>query len=188
MKIALTQREVCLTNTAGQFTFDALERCWYKFLSQHDLRVIPNCHSVPEWDYDCVIITGGPDSLARHHTENMVYADACNKGKAVIGICHGAFVVNDLEGGRNGTVDGHHGVYHDISMQGSTHSVNSYHSQCIELLAPDFVACAWDQDGHIEAFCHRTRPVHGVVWHPERQLVPVLPREVEKLLFGEKSN
>lgn len=184
MKIYLTQREITLDSAAGFFTFDALERIWHQFLIGHELSVIPNSGSIKNLDADCVIITGGPDSIARHLTENQVYAWACEHDVPVIGICHGAFAINDIEGGVNGVVDNHHGVYHDIVMQHRTYKVNSYHSQCITTLAPALLPLAWDADNHIEAFEHISKPIYGLVWHPERQCQPVLPDALNQLIYG----
>jgi len=186
MKIALTQREIVLDNAAGRFVFDALERIWYKFLVGHDLLVIPNSCLIDHIDADCVIITGGPDSMARHCTENKVYSYAREHDIPVIGICHGGFVINDLEGGDNGHIDNHHGVDHDVVMQGRTYTVNSYHSQCISTLAPDLLPMAWDNDNHVEAFHHKSKPIYGVIWHPERQSTPVLPDAINELLFRKR--
>ena len=68
-----------------------------------------------------------------------------------------------------------------IKMEGGEHLVTCYHSQSIEKLADNFVAVAHDEQGTIEAFKHDTLPIYGIVWHPERMTVPVLPKEVKKL-------
>ena len=51
--------------------FDALERVYYDFLAPHKLIPVPNAVKVPDIDYDCLVITGGPDSVNRNKTENM---------------------------------------------------------------------------------------------------------------------
>lgn len=163
--------------------FDGIERNWAKFLAGHDIVAVPNVVDVDHLEFDCVLLTGGPDSLARHQTENALYALAWQRGLPVIGICHGAFAINDIAGGVNGTCEGHAGTTHTIVMEGQSHTVNSYHSQSIETLGKDFEATARDQQGHIEAFQHQSRPVYGIVWHPERQEQAVLPTTVKKLLF-----
>jgi gamma-glutamyl-gamma-aminobutyrate hydrolase PuuD len=37
-------------------------------------------------------------------------------------------------------------------------------------------------DGNIEGFKHNTKPIWGLVWHPEMMEVPVLPEELNTLL------
>ena len=46
----------------------------------------------------------------------------------------------------------------------------------------DFIAIAYDSEGNPEAFKHKTLPIYGMLWHPERMENPVLPPEVKKLL------
>ena len=181
MKILISQIEY--VRPPRDFVFDALERSYYQFLQGHEILPVPNIITVPDIDYDCLILTGGPDSVARNQTENLLYADAIKKGKPVVGICHGAFAINDICKGINGHVEGHVDANIKINMEGLEHVVKCFHSQSIEKLAEDFVAIAHDEQGTIEAFKHKTRPVYGIVWHPERMDVPVLPTEVKKLLY-----
>jgi len=164
------------------FVFDALERSYYRFLQGHELVPVPNIIKVPDIDYDCLVLTGGPDSVARNKTENLLFYDAFNKGVPIIGICHGAFAINDICGGIHGKVSGHLDKDVVITMEGSDHTVRCYHTQSIEKLPAEFVAIANDKRGNIEAFKHVSRPIYGIIWHPERMDVPVLPAEVKKLL------
>jgi N5-(cytidine 5'-diphosphoramidyl)-L-glutamine hydrolase len=180
MKILISQIEYI--KPPRNFVFDALERAYYTWLDKHQLIVAPNINKVVYNDYDCLILTGGPDSIARNKTENLLYKDALQKGKPIVGICHGAFAINDICGGENGHVDGHVDADITISMQGQKHSVRCYHSQSIDKLAKDFIAIAHDEQGIVEAFEHNTLPIYGIVWHPERMEDPVLPSAVEKLL------
>ena len=180
MKILISQIEYI--KPPRNFVFDALERSYYKFLSAHELIPAPNIVNVAHNDYDCLMLTGGPDSIARNKTENKLYQDALRKGKPIIGICHGAFAINDICKGVNGHVAGHIDADIKIHMEGSQHTVKCYHSQSIETLADNFSAIAHDEQGNIEAFKHNTLPIYGIVWHPERMDEPVLPAEVKKLL------
>lgn len=186
MRIALTQREIVFdnSNSSWTLTLDALEREWYTFLYGHELHPIPNQveFDTSEWNYDCLIITGGPDSLSRHLSENNLYKWAIDKNIPIIGICHGAFVINDLEGGINGRIKNHDGQNHNVTMAGKIYEVNSFHTQYIEKLAPGFRGLAWDDDNQIEAFSHITLPIHAIVWHPERQTCPVLTDSIKQLL------
>jgi putative glutamine amidotransferase len=46
--------------------------------------------------------------------------------------------------------------------------VNSFHHQAVNIVAPDFCACAWAPDGIVEGIeSKRHRYVLGVQWHPE---------------------
>ena len=68
-------------------------------------------------------------------------------------------------------------------MEGQTHNVNSYHKTCIEELGNDLDPIAWNGK-HVEAFKHKTKPIWGLLWHPERMDIPVLPKELEDLIYG----
>lgn len=186
MKIAISQREIILANSVGnRLVFDGLERAWYTFLADHELIVIPNTVNLVYLgglDFDCVLLTGGPDSQARHLTENMLFAVAQERSIPVIGVCHGAFAVNDLSGGVNGRVHGHEDGEHDIVLEGHVQRVNTHHSQSIATLGPNMIPTAVDLDGNIEAFEHETKPIYGIVWHPERMMQPILPTSVSRLL------
>jgi putative glutamine amidotransferase len=185
MKIVISQREILHKNSMGHLMhLDALERSWFTFLKNHTVIPYPNTTNIPDnIDFDCLIISGGPDSIARHHTENALFRLAERINKPVIGVCHGAFAVNDLTAGINGTVDGHEASLHNIIMDGATYLVNSHHHQSIQTLGPDMRVVATDEDGNIEAFQHVSRPIYGIVWHPERMSMPVLPKDVEQLLL-----
>jgi putative glutamine amidotransferase len=179
MKILISQQEHL---SHRHFVFDALERAFYKFLGKHTLIPMPNINIIAYNDYDCLILTGGPDSWARNNTENKLFNHAVQKGVPIVGICHGAFAINDIVGGTNGRIEGHVDKDIEIHMEGENHIVKCFHSQSIETLAEDYEAVAHDLDGNIEAFQHKTLPIYGIVWHPERMEVPVLPSEVKKLL------
>ena len=149
----------------------------------HSLIPMPNINKVAYNDYDCLILTGGPDSIARNNTENILFNHALQKGVPIIGICHGAFAINDIAGGANGQIDGHVDKDIKIELEGRSYSVKCYHSQSVERLADDYEVTATDIDGTIEAFQHVTKPIYGIVWHPERMEEPVLPYAVRKILF-----
>jgi putative glutamine amidotransferase len=47
---------------------------------------------------------------------------------------------------------------------------NSFHEQAVvpDRLGADLCCLATSKDGFVEAFMHRTQPIFGVQWHPER--------------------
>jgi GMP synthase-like glutamine amidotransferase len=182
MNLLLTQQEIQLP--FRPHLFDALERSWYSFFLNHKITVCPN---IPDYfttinQFDALVITGGGDSMARHLNENKLYSLFEQANIPIIGICHGAFAINDIAGGVNGRCKGHHETMHQISMDDQLVEVNSFHSQCIDKLAPNFRPLASDMDGRPESFVHLFKPIWGVVWHPERMQTPILPECLEKLL------
>jgi len=104
----------------------------------------------------------------------------------VLGICRGLQAINVFFGGtlcqdipghaaRNGR-DSRHAVRTAPSPLrascGETCTVNSAHHQAADQLGSGLQAVQWAEDGVVEALCHRTLPVWGVQWHPERLADP----------------
>ena len=83
MKILISQLE--FVRPPRNFVFDALERAYYTLFESHTLIPAPNTVKVPDNDYDCLVLTGGPDSIARNKTENLLFYDAFNKGLPLTG-------------------------------------------------------------------------------------------------------
>ena len=111
------------------------------------------------------------------------YVDA---GKPVLGICKGHQLINVFFGGSlhqdipekalhtsGQGFDLTHPVTAEEnsvlrSLYGPSFVVNSAHHQAIDRLGDGLVATAWWNEAHIEAIEHRSLPVYGVQWHPER--------------------
>ena len=119
----------------------------------------------------------------RKQREQELMRKFIRSGKPVLGICQGMQQLNVALGG-DLYVDfkfdlgvEHDQTYHPIRteegsllhrMFGKEFRVNSFHNVKIKTLAPDLKATAFSPDGVIEAFEHRTLPVYGFQWHPER--------------------
>lgn len=182
MRILISQRDVRIP--PSHFTFDALERSWYALFKKHYLIPVPNLGIIDESiEFDCLVLTGGPDSIERHLTEDLLFARARKLNKPIFGFCHGAFAVNDLTGGVNGYIEGHVQTDHEIIMEDNIYTVNSYHGQSIDKLGPDMKKVAMDLDGYTEAFKHKSEEIYGIVWHPERMKNPVLPKKLVEFLL-----
>ena len=99
----------------------------------------------------------------------------------VIGICRGAQHLAHWLGGDLRKVSGHVGVRHTVSMaSGQTREVNSFHEQAPAACPPDCQVLGTSSDGVIEAFVHPSRPLLGLLWHPEREASPA---EEDQALF-----
>lgn len=103
-------------------------------------------------------------------------------GKPVLGICRGLQTVNVFFGGTlvqdlpgHSAVDGRDRLHPVRSapsalgrLCGEEPQVNSAHHQAADRLGSGVEAVQWAMDGVVEALEHRTLPVWGVQWHPER--------------------
>lgn len=182
MKIGLTQRVLHFNNV----DYDCTEHGWYKMLEGHTLVSIAND---PEQDFsklvdslDMVIVTGGDASPKRLLTEVRLLTECYQKNTAMLGVCHGALFINQMEDGTNFACENHWGTEHMILMEGQQHTVNSFHDNSIVKVAESCDPIALSEEGDVEAFKHKTRPVWGVMWHPERQEQAVLPLAVKAIL------
>lgn len=124
----------------------------------------------------------------RDATELALLGWAAERRKPVIGICRGMQVINVHFGGSlvqdiPALLPGaraHQDSAHPVMLISSrlagalgarTLEVNSFHHQAVTdaTRAPDLEALALSEpDGVIEALWHRTLPILGVQWHPER--------------------
>ena len=111
------------------------------------------------------------------------YLDA---GKPVFGICRGYQLLNIYFGGSMiqhipeasiHTCGQDHYLSHNVTavegsvlhrLYGKEFPVNSAHHQVVNRLGNDLRPTAYWKDTYVEAFEHKTLPVLGVQWHPER--------------------
>ncbi len=107
-------------------------------------------------------------------------------GKPIFGICRGFQLINIVFGGdmhqhienadrhTSGTeVDLVHGAIAKegsllYELYGKDFSVNSHHHQAVNKVAEGFNVTVMSDDGIIEAIEHKSLPIFGVQWHPER--------------------
>lgn len=180
MKIGLSQRVLLHKNRA----YDALEHGWYSYLKAHTLfpianRPKQNFEALAD-DLDAYIITGGDDSTERRVTEIRTALAFMKRQKPIIGICHGAFLLTDILGGKLIDIDGHSNVEHQINYFGEIININSYHTQTIQHPHKLANTLAYDDQGNCEAWIDGK--MAGIVWHPERMANPWIPEEIEQLL------
>ena len=184
MNIGLTQRIFYYNDIA----YDCLEHGWQQLLGGHTLTSIANN---PEQnfaklvkDLDFIIFTGGDASPLRLKTEIRLLTECYKQNKPILGVCHGALLINQLEEGVNVECENHYNIEHDVLMDDEIHTVNSFHQNKILQLADGFDVVATTRGGDIEAFKHRKRNIWGIIWHPERMVNTVLPKDLERLLYG----
>jgi GMP synthase-like glutamine amidotransferase len=182
LKIGLSQRILYHKGRA----YDSIEHGWYSYLKEHTLFYVPNDldqdFDLLSTNLDAFIITGGDDSRLRRTVEVKLATKMMEKRKPVIGICHGAFLLTDLLGGKVIEVDAHRDTKHPVLYFGEIKEVNSFHSLGIEKLHDSGTVLCTDELGQVEAWIDGT--LAGIVWHPERMENPWIPDEVDNLLKG----
>jgi gamma-glutamyl-gamma-aminobutyrate hydrolase PuuD len=180
MKIAITQRPT----TINGFDYDATSQGWYNLLPKHKILPIANHETIDSIDFDMLIISGGEDSTTRHFVEQQYFELALEQNKPVLGVCHGAFFINEYFGGLTKNIENHQGVEHSVFLEGNLHTVNSYHKLAIDKLSKNLAAVSRDTSSNVEAYKHKKLSIWGLVWHPERMDTPLLPKGLKELLLG----
>tara|TARA_R110000803_G_scaffold107282_3_gene175455 strand:- start:223 stop:780 length:558 start_codon:yes stop_codon:yes gene_type:complete len=179
MRIGLSQRVLLHKNRA----YDSLDQGWYRYLKDHTLFAVPNNPDQLDFgklskELDAFIITGGDDSTVRRVTETRLATHMLAKHKPIIGICHGAFLLTELMGGKLMEVEQHTDTEHVVNYFGDLKTVNSFHSWGIVEPHNTATTLVTDLNGNCEAWIDNRAPLAGIVWHPERMQDPWIPDEI----------
>lgn len=180
MNIAITQRPMFING----FEYDATARGWYDLLPHHTLVPVTNHSIQTDIDFDMLIISGGENTAERNVVERHYFELAQEQSKPVLGVCHGAFFINEYFEGTTKNIDHHQNIEHDVFLDGKLQTVNSYHKLAVNKLSQKLSVVSRDMSSNIEAFKHKKLSVWGLVWHPERMIDPVLPKDLKELLLG----
>ena len=130
---------------------------------------------------DGLLLPGGGDIFGKLDFRETVVIDFfVARCLPILGICRGAQALNVYFGGTlYDAIPNHQAPQGDIthptcatgpmaSLLGSYPTVNSNHHQAVNCPGKGLIACQWANDGVIEALWHKTLPILGVQWHPER--------------------
>ena len=124
-----------------------------------------------------IVLTGG-NSLVRYggnaperdETDRQLIGEAHHLQIPLYGFCRGMQSILDYFGETLTEVSGHVAVRHVIRGEEPETEVNSYHRQaCTGLKGGELVAVMTAEDGVIEKVRHRSLPIVGTMWHPERE-------------------
>ena len=131
---------------------------------------------------DGLLLPGGGDiANALDETEHGLIQSFVDTRRPIFGICRGMQALNVWFGGTlHSHIPGHQLPQGDMvhptrciglmkDLFGQTPTVNSNHHQAVDRLGRDLRTLQWTADGTIEAICHKSLPIWGVQWHPERQ-------------------
>ena len=191
MRIAISQR----VDTVPHYheVRDGLDHQWIPFLEQIGLQVvlISNQLKDPSAYYrdlqiEGLILSGGNDpalleqasnvSEERDSTETALIKTAQALGHPIVGVCRGMQYLCLQFGEKLNRIEGHVAQRHQLICEADFDypngvEVNSYHNWALTELQPDspFQSMAHTKDHSIEAIKHKSAPIHGIMWHPERE-------------------
>jgi anthranilate synthase component II len=126
--------------------------------------------------YDCIVVSPGPGTPAREADVGISARAIRETTVPLLGVCLGhqcMAYLHDMEvahapvpmHGRVSVI-GHdgRGVFRNLPPQ---LPVVRYHSLVVKAVREPFEVTAWGDDGVIHGIRHKTRPLHGVQFHPE---------------------
>lgn len=200
-RIGITQK-VLKHNQYNEF-MDCLDIKWAKLLSNLGILPIPlpllSSSSVKDlWKtlkLDGLILSGGntladyadntdkPEDISpeRDAFEKALLEMALLTCKPVLGVCRGLQIINIYYNGRLKKIKGHAGTRHPLITEASPYQfkipkeVNSFHDFAVprQYLGKGLISFAHDLKDNIEAFYHLKDKVMGIMWHPERENIPL---------------
>ena len=144
----------------------------------YDPHLIPNdlryLSVIKKNKFSGFILSGGNDLDVRKTRiilENKILDFSKKQRIPVLGICHGAQIMNKYEGGNLKKVKNHVGKYHKLENVNQLYpvKVNSFHNYSISKLGNNFEIISKTDNGDIEAIKHKYYNWLGWMWHPERE-------------------
>jgi len=187
--VAVTQRVSLVADRAERR--DCLDQAWPRFLAACGLvsLALPNVAEVAlalceKGRIAGLVLTGGNDLAAlggdapeRDAVESALLELAEQRRLPVLGICRGMQVIQQRFASPLRRVEGHVTPHQTISIEGRREVVNSYH--CYGALESRVPLESWAvaDDGVVKAVRHNSRPITGIMWHPER-CSPFAPADV----------
>ncbi len=171
---------------------DALDQQWTVLLEQCDILplLLPNRLKSVEaylsnFNINGLLLTGGNDlanlnsdssAQERDNTELAALQYAIQNHLPILGVCRGAQMLVHHWGGTLSPLQNHAGTTHTLTDFGFPFGpipteVRSYHNFGINKvdLPADLICAAMAPDNSIEALYHKTLPIAGIMWHPERE-------------------
>lgn len=127
-----------------------------------------------------IILTGGNSLVEyggnapeRDAMDQELITLAVKNRLPLYGFCRGMQSILAYFGNKLENVEGHVAVRHAVNTEKGKFEVNSFHNQACRELKEDcgLTVTARTEDGVIEEIRHKSLPLMGTMWHPEREKV-----------------
>jgi len=168
---------------------DSLDHRWSTFLAMCGLLPVPvpnHCATARQLLTTVpaagVLLSGGVDLAAygghapeRDEVEELLITWALHRQIPILGVCRGMQMLLHHYNADLVRVQDHTAVEHDIDVDGTRRTVNSYHQWAVRECPAPLQVRARAQDGVVEAVDSRELRLAGIMWHPERVTEPTGP-------------
>ncbi len=180
MKIAVISQRVDEIKDYGEIR-DALDEAWQQLFLQMNTALVP-VPNTPETVKlilerlrpEAIILSGGNNpvsyggsALQRDLTDELLIQYGIEHDVPLLGVCRGMQSIALYFGGTLKKVEGHVAVRHEIEGE-TAREVNSYHGYAVDQPGNQIKVTSRAKDGTVEAICHETYRMYGIMWHPER--------------------
>jgi anthranilate synthase component 2 len=175
MENAMTPRLLVIDNY-DSFTYNLVQmfRCYRLDIRVHRSDCI-DIHGAKKLAPDYILISPGPRDPS-HAGISIAIIRQFSPATPILGVCLGMQCINEALGGQTvraplpvhgkTSLVGHcgQGIFSDIP---SPFKVARYHSLMVDRPSSQLEITARSHDGVIMGLSHRSRPLHGVQFHPE---------------------
>jgi len=178
--IAVSQR----VDSASHYpeTRDGLDQRWWPFFERANIcpLILPNCLSLAQKILtqiapDGILLTGGNshescngNAPERDQLDAWLIELAIARNIPLLGVCRGMQSIQIEAGQILEPVDGQIQPSQAVLINGVWQEVNSFHSWGTYQSHAQLQVWATGAEGVVKAIRHETRPIWGIMWHPER--------------------
>ncbi len=180
MKLAVISQRVDEIKDYGEVR-DALDEEWQQLFLQMNtaLSPVPNTPRIVKevlerLKPEAIVLSGGNNPVSyggtapqRDLTDELLIQYAIEHDVPLLGVCRGMQSIALYFGGTLKKVEDHVAVLHEVEGE-VAREVNSYHGYAVDDPGRNVRITARAKDKTVEAICHETYRIYGIMWHPER--------------------
>ncbi len=180
MKLGLISQRVDEIKDYGEVR-DGLDTQWHELFKRLDAGFVPLPNQpqtvaviLERLCPDFIVLSGGNNPVkyggnvpGRDAVDDLLIEFAVKRKVPLLGVCRGMQSIGLFFGGTLKAVEGHVATRHIVTGV-INREVNSYHGYALDNIKDDLEVLARDETGVIEAVCHKSHLISGIMWHPER--------------------